>query len=333
MSVKLHAGKIPPETLRRFLGSLPGGDASVVASGEIGEDAALIDNGGPELLVAKTDPITFATVEAGRYLLAVNGNDLATMGAEPRWLLVTVLLPEGIAVSQAEAVLAGVRAACIESGVSLVGGHTEITVGLDRPILVGCLLGTVPRERVFRTSGARPGDAVLLTGGIAMEGAAILAREHSATLLARGVDRHVIERAAAWLERPGISILPAARILREIPSLRSMHDPTEGGLATALGELAEAASVGIRIEESAIPVLPECEVICRALGLNPLGLLASGSLLATLDPADVPVAIERLRSANIRAARIGEILPVNHPNCSRLHAFARDELARYLESR
>jgi len=331
--VNLPAGKLPAELLRNFLDSLPHPDPSVVVSGKIGEDAAVLDLGGPDLLVAKTDPITFAARQAARYLLAVNSNDLATMGAEPRWLLVSVLLPEGIGASEAGEVLAGLATACRESGVSLVGGHTEITLGLERPIMVGCLLGTVPRERLIRTSGARPGDAILLAGGIAMEGTAILAREHAPALRARGVPPAVIERAASWLEHPGISILPAARLLRETPSLHSMHDPTEGGLATALAELAEAAGVELRIDQAAIPMLPECDIICRALGLDPLGLLASGSLLATLEPGDVPAAVRRLTAQGILAARIGEVLPPGEPNSTSLPVFTRDELARYLESR
>jgi len=330
--VKLPAGKLPPEILQKFLSSLPAGDASVMIGGGIGEDAAVLDAGGEDLLVAKTDPITFAGADAGRYLLAVNGNDLAATGAEPRWLLVTALLPEGAGEAEAEELLAGVRDACAGSGVALVGGHTEITPGVKQPILVGCLLGTVSRSGWIRTGGARPGDVILLAGGIAIEGTAILAREHAAELLARGADRETIAGAARWLDNPGISVLPAARILREIPSIHSLHDPTEGGLATALGEVAEASGAGIRLDRSAVLILPECRTICRALALDPMGLLASGALLATLDPADAEMAIERLRDAGIQGTVIGEIVAADDPRRTKLPVFARDELARYLET-
>ena len=338
--MRLPAGKLPPELLRALLSSLGTTDPAVVLGAEFGEDAAVIDLGGPELLVAKTDPITFAGESAGRLLLAVNGNDLATVGAEPRWLLVTALLPGGITAERVAGLFDEVKEACEEAGVSLVGGHTEITVGLDRPILVGCLLGTVPRDRLVRTSGARVGDAILLTGGIAIEGTAILAGEHAGALLARGVDRAVIEAAAGWLRAPGISVLPAARALQATGAVHSMHDPTEGGVITALHELAEVAGVGLRIDPAAIPVLPECRTICEALGLDPLGLLASGALLATLDAAEVPAALERLRAAGIPAARIGEAVPaaegraiVAGNRVLPLPVFPRDELARHLESR
>ena len=321
----LPAGKLPSNLLRNLLASLPAFDRSVVVGPHIGEDAAVIDTGGPELLVAKTDPITFAAEDLPRYLLAVNGNDLATVGATPRWLLVTALLPEGIAAERAASLFNGLKEACAETGISLVGGHTEITVGLDRPILVGCLLGTVPRDRLVRTSGARIGDAVLLAGGIAIEGTAILAREYAGALRVRGVPQAVIDAAAAWLRSPGISVLPAARALNATGALHAMHDPTEGGLATALQELAEAAGVGLRIDFSAVPVLPECRIICDALDLDPLGLLASGALLATLDPAEVPAALERFP-----AAVIGNV--VAPAEATPLPTFARDELARFLEA-
>lgn len=328
--MRFPAGKLPASELKRFLASIRLSDPAVVVGGAIGEDAAVIDPGGADLIAVKTDPITFATEDMGRYLLAVNGNDLATMGAEPRWLLVTALLPEGASREQVRGVFDSLLEACREAGVSLVGGHTEMTVNLDRPILVGCLLGTVRRDRLIRTAGARPGDAILLAGGVAIEGTAILAREHGPVLAARGVAPQTIERAARWLRTPGISVLPAARLLWPLKGLHAMHDPTEGGVATALQELAEAAGVGLRVDWRAVPVLDECRQICAALGLDPLGLLASGSLLATLAPEDVPEALARLREAAIAAAVIGEVVPASEG--APLPAFARDELARFLSS-
>ncbi len=328
--MRFSAGKLPAAELRRFLAAIPREDPSVLVGGAIGEDAAVIDAGGAELLAVKTDPITFASEEMGRYLLAVNGNDLATMGAEPRWLLVTALLPEGASRELVAGVFDSLLEACREAGVALVGGHTEMTVGLDRPILVGCLLGTVKRDRLLRTAGARPGDLILLAGGVAIEGTAILAREHGPLLRERGVAPETIERAAGWLRAPGISVLPAARVLWSLAGLHALHDPTEGGVATALQELAEAAGVGLRVDWMAVPVLAECREVCAALGLDPLGLLASGSLVATLAREDVPEALSRLQAIGIPAAVIGEVVPAGEG--APLPAFARDELARFLAS-
>jgi len=336
---RLGAGKLPADLLRVMLARIAPEDPSVVVGPAVGEDAAVLDVGGPELLVAKTDPITFAARHPARYLLAVNANDLAVTGARPRWLLVTALLPEGIPAAAAEDLFDELREACERTGILLVGGHTEMTVGLERPILVGCLLGTVPRDRLVRTAGARPGDAILLAGGIAIEGTAILALEHEAELRLRGAPEKVLRVAAGWLENPGISVTPAARVLVEAGGVHAMHDPTEGGLATALHELAEAAGIGLRIRRDAIPVLPECQAVCDALGLDPLGLLASGALLAAVDPDAAPRALQALRDAGVPASVIGEALSpregrmlVDRDEVRPLPEFARDELARYLES-
>ncbi len=338
--MNLPDGKLPAGMLRAFLASFPAPHESVLVGGAVGEDAAVIDLGGPELLVATTDPITFAGADVGRYLLAVNGNDLATTGALPRWLLATVLLPSGVSPREAAPVLESLRAACSQARVDLVGGHTEVTPGVARTIVVGCLLGTVARDRLISTAGARVGDALLLTAGVAIEGTAILATEHAPALRAAGLAAADIERAAGWLDQPGISVLPAARALHSTGAVHALHDPTEGGLATALHELAEAAGVGLEVRRDAVPVLPECERICAALGLDPLGLLASGALLAALDPAEAPSALQRLDQAGIAAAVIGRIVPrrqdltaLERGGRAPLPVFDRDELARFLETR
>ncbi len=318
---------------------VPRSDPSVVVGPQIGEDAAVIDVGGPELLVAKTDPITFARQDAARYLLAVNSNDLAAVGAEPRWLLVTALLPEGTPEEAVERLFEELRGACEEIKVALVGGHTEVTAGLDRPVLVGCLLGTVPRESMLHTAGARVGDAILLAGAIAVEGTALLAREHAEALSARGVDAESVACAASLLDRPGISVLGAARAARSAARIHAMHDPTEGGLATALHEMADAAGIGLRVRREAIPVLAACRQICQALGLDPLGLLASGSLLIAVDPADAAAVLDRLRAADIPAAHIADAVEaaagrtlIDGSRAVPLPRFDRDELARILEN-
>ena len=337
--MKLAAGKLPPDLLRELLASVPPVDASVIVGAAVGEDAAVLDTGEGELLVAKTDPITFASADVGRYLLVVNGNDLATMGAEPRWLLVTVLLPEGIDDASVRSLFRELTDACREYGISLVGGHTEVTVGLERSILVGSLLGTVKRDRVVRTADAQIGDAILLTQGVAIEGTAILVREHGELLREEGVRESVIDRAAGWLTDPGISVLPACRVLMDATQVHSMHDPTEGGVVMALHELAEAAGVGLRIRSDEIAVFPETRAVCEALDLDPLGLLASGALLATVAYDDATVALSALREIGIPAAQIGEVVPaeegrhfVSRERLEQLPVFARDELARFLGS-
>ncbi|MBI2553277.1 MAG: hydrogenase expression/formation protein, partial [Candidatus Rokubacteria bacterium] len=302
-------GKLRADFLQALFDKYAPSDDRVVVGPKIGEDAAVIEMG-DRYLVATTDPITFATDEIGWYALQVNANDLAVRGARPRWFLVTLLLPEGATTdASVEQIFSQVGRACEELEVSLVGGHTEVTHGLDRPLVVGTMLGEVAKERLVTTGGARPGDMILLTKGVPLEGAAILAREKEKELLARGVPSAVVERAKHFLHRPGLSVVPEALLAAELGAVHAMHDPTEGGLATALWELAEASGVGLRVERERIPILPEGARLCREFGLDPLGTIASGSLLLTLPPADAALVLHACAREGIDCAFIGQVVP------------------------
>lgn len=282
----------------------------VVLGAGLGEDAAALDCGSPaSYLVAKTDPITFATEELGYYAVHVNANDVATRGARPKWFMATLLLPEGATTPKlVERVCDDVKAACDALGVVVVGGHTEVTHGLDRPIVVGVMLGEVPKGRLVRTSGARPGDAVVVTKGVPIEGAAVIALEKERELLAAGVDRTAVEKAKGYLHDPGISVVREALLAAEEFDVHSMHDPTEGGLAQGLHEVCEAAGVGIEVDLDSVPVLPEAALLCRHYGLDPLGTLASGALVVTLAEAQAPHLVERLEEERVNAVVLGRVV-------------------------
>ena len=269
-------------------------------------------------------------------MVNVNANDLAVMGATPKWLLATLLLPEGIRESQVAEMFRQLRDACVELNIALVGGHTEITYGLDRPIAVGAMLGEVDKSRAVLSSGVRPGDSLILTKGVAVEGTSILAREAADQLSERGVDADVIERAAGFLFDPGISVLRDARIAVEAGEVHAMHDPTEGGLSGGLYELASASGVGFDIDAAAIPILTECRRICDALALDPLGLIASGSLLAAVSPGSADAVVRALSQDGISASVIGvandsagQITLRSQSGVSEFPRFPRDELARF----
>ncbi len=336
--MKLEAGKLPLDMLSRLLRKIDRRDPRVVLGPKAGEDAALIDFG-DRYLVAKTDPITFATDLIGWYLVQINANDLAVMGAAPRWLMATLLLPEGTDSGAVESVFDQIGAACREIGVTLIGGHTEVTYDLPRPIAVGSMLGEAAKDDVVTTSGARPGDAIVLTKGVAIEGASVLAREDPDALTARGVLPEDIERAQQFLFSPGISVLRDANAARRAVDVHAMHDPTEGGIATGLLEMAEAAGAGLLVDLAAVPVLPECRRICDALGLDPLGLIASGALLAAVSPADAPTLIDALALEGIPAQDIGRftdradgLRAVTPAGIADLPQFPRDELARHFST-
>ena len=334
----LPVGKLRSETLQAIFDAHPVKDPRVVVGPRVGEDAAVIDLG-DRYLVATTDPITFATDELAWYAVHVNANDVAVRGARPRWFLATLLLPEGATSGEAVTTLFGeLTAACEELDLALVGGHTEITHGLDRPMIVGTMLGEVAKDRLVTTGGARVGDAIVLTKGVPLEGAAIIAREKEAELMALGVRRSVIARARRLLRTPGISVLPEAEIACELGRPHAMHDPTEGGVATALIEMADAAGVGLRIDRDRIPLIPEGAELCHAFGLDPLGTIASGALLLAMAPAEAGVVVHALAREGIESHYIGQVVPrdegvtlVDGARRAPMPAFPQDEITRIFE--
>ena len=314
-------------------------DPRVLVGPKVGEDAAVVEMGN-QLLVAKSDPVTFATDDIGWYAVQVNANDVACTGGVPRWFLATLLVPESFTEKEAEAIYDQILAACTSLGVALIGGHSEVTYGLSRPIVAGTMLGEVEPDRMVRTGGAREGDSVVITGGIAIEGTAILARECREELIAAGVSLTTIDVAGQYLYQPGISVVDAARLACSSFEVHCLHDPTEGGLVTGLREVARASGMGLAVEQSSIPVLPECEEICLALGIDPLGLLASGCLLLTLPAAQAPILLRAFEEGGILACEVGQVIApeeglvmVGYEGEVPLPEFSRDELARYISEK
>ena len=337
-SKPLPAGKLPARLLQKFLKScaVPA-SSGVILGPRYGEDAAVIETGGKRLLVAKTDPITFTAERIGWYAVNVNANDLATLGARPRWFLATFLFPEGRTTSAlVEKVLGQTLKACRALGVTLCGGHTEITVGLDRPMVVGQMLGEVDRDKLVRKERQRPGDVVILTKGVAIEGTTILAREMAETLSGRIAAKH-LRQAQRLLIKPGLSVVLDAQVALAHGEVHAMHDPTEGGVLTGLVELARAGGVGLRVWIEKIPVLPETRMLARALGFDPLSLLASGALLIVATRDSAPRIINALRRRHIAARVVGEvrkpkdgITMVEKGRARPIALPARDEIARLL---
>jgi len=335
--VFLPAGKLPGALLNRLVATYASRpDSSVVVGPGRGRDAAVLQPDGA-LVAAKTDPITFASTEAASYLVDVNSNDLACLGATPRWLLVTLLLPQGgTSEADVERQFRELSEICAARDISLVGGHTEITPAVNWPVLVGTLLGTVTTGSLLKPGGASAGDRVLLTKGIAIEGTALLARELPGQLVSM-LGQDLVDRAANLLRHPGISVALDAQILLNAGGITALHDPTEGGLATAAQELASAAGYGVMLDEAAIPILPETRAIAACLGLDPLGLLASGSLLATASPDAVHNIITFADSQGIAASNIGVVtvepgalLRRASGNIVLLPEFSSDEITRVL---
>ena len=307
MSDILPSGKLPHDLLEELLRRYTTADESVVQGPATGIDATLLRAEGP-LLIVKTDPVTFLSDDLGYYLVNVNANDLAAMGGEPKWFLASLLFPHGATGrAEIEAVFRGIREACDEIPVSFCGGHTEVTDAVTRVVACGAMLGRPMGGRSFQAPLARAGDSIVLTKGVSVEGTSIIARTRAAEVRAEWGDGF-LARCRNFIREPGMGVLAEARIASRLAGVHAMHDPTEGGLATALHEVADASGTGFVVEESAIHVYPETRLLAGKYGIDPMGLIASGSLLIAVEPAREGELVEALAAEGIRAAVIGRLV-------------------------
>ena len=330
-------GKLPPSLMVKLLSTFSNHDSSVKLGPAMGEDAAAIKLGGNRYLICKTDPVTFTSHRAAELLLQINANDLATRGARPRYVQVAAFFPPGTTTALIARYFRELQTEARKMGVTITGGHTEITSAVTRPLLVGNMLGFVPARRLLSTGGARAGDILVMAGAGGIEGSAILAQHH-ASRIARALGRAACRDAQRLATAPGISVMRAARIAAAAGA-HAMHDPTEGGVGAAIHEMAYAARLRVTVHLDRILVLKVTRDICATLGIDPLGLTSSGALLIAIDPARAPRLVNALVRAEVAAAGIGQFETGSGVNArragkpARLPWFKRDELLRVGESK
>ena len=308
----MRQGKLDPEHLASLLASLPTrlqpSDDRVVLGPGPGRDAAVVRLPDRYLVLA-ADPISFAPAGIGAAAVHVNANDVVCLGADPRFFLATILLPPDTDPIAVDALFQDLREACAAVGALLVGGHTEVSDAVVRPVIAGTMVGEAPLDRLYRSDATRPGDALIQVGRVAIEGTALLAHQARARLrspaLAAALREPEIAAAAALIEDPGISVVAAARACWGQTGLHALHDPTEGGIASACWEMAASAGLGLELHAEAILCHPATARIAAALDLDWLGLLASGSLLCSVDRAHAGPLLAHLQGAGYSAARIG----------------------------
>ena len=299
-------GKLGTDLLDELVSGIKKKDPRVIVGPKVGEDAAVIDIG-DKYLISTTDPITFTSYKIGWYMVNVNANDIATMGGTPKWLLTSIFLPENKTDSTlVKEIFRDIEKAADELGIAICGGHTEITKGLDRPIVSGHMLGEVDKDKLVTNSRARVGDEIILTKGIAIEGMALLAREREKELSGK-YGNLFVEKVQNFLHDPGISVVKEAHIANQTANIRAMHDPTEGGLATGLRELTRASNTGVVIYDDKIQYLEETSILCSEYKLDPLGVIASGALLIVVDPDDRDEVLRKLEQNDIECSVIGEL--------------------------
>ena len=326
----LQEGKLSPETLKRMLRATSHGDPNVLVGAEAGEDAAVVRGG--KTLVLTADPITFTEENIGVYTVAVNCNDIVAMGGRPVYLTTTILLPPGTLESRLKTVFQELSRASRTAGVLWVGGHTEVTSAVTRIVVSAQAVGFA-RQPLTRTSDAAPGHLLVMTKWAALEATTLLARDRPEETL-RLIGPRAHRSVLAWLHRPGISILREGQILEGFQR-GAAHDPTEGGLATGIHEIAARSGVGVRVFGERVPVRRETRVLFEHFGLDPLGALSSGVFLFTAAPEQASRACDALREGGVPAAVIGEITPrkgkvvlVDETGERPLPQFSRDELLR-----
>ncbi len=307
-STHLPLGKLEPEFLSYLIAKYTTADSSIIVAPQVGIDATVIAFG-DKYLIAKTDPITFTADDIGFYAININANDIACMGGIPRWFLATLLLPEkqtdkGLV----EKIFSQIQLACRDLNISFCGGHTEVTYGMNRPILVGQMLGEVSREKLIDRKNVAPGDVVLLTKGIAIEAVSIIARERREELN-KIYAPDFVEKCANFIYHPGISVLADCQLAVASSGVHALHDPTEGGLAMGLHELSRATHCGIKIIEQEIPIIPEANLLCDQFNLNILGVIASGALLIVAAEEAVNSISTNLKKKGINVSTIGTMMP------------------------
>jgi len=303
----------------------------------LGEDAALVKLG-RRILVLKTDPVTATTSDAGWLAVHINANDIACRGAKPKWFLCDLLLPEGTNIKLIDSIMRQIDSAAKRVGVAIVGGHTEVTPNLKRPIVVGYMVGLLRFGQKYVTSAnARPGDDIIMTKSAGIEGTSLLALDFGRRLKIKGVGKY-LEHAKRL--RHSISVVEDAMIAVQSGGIHAMHDPTEGGLLQGVWEIAEASKIGFTLNESRIVIDPATQKICSALKVNPLRLLSSGSLLIAADNRKSNLILRKLRAHRIEAHIIGRftersegrILVKPDGSSVEIGPSERDELYRVIES-
>jgi len=305
VSLGMLPGKVPPEILRKIVYAKLGvNDPDVVIGPKLGEDAAVISVG-DKVIVAATDPITGSISDVGWLSVIINANDIATFGIPPRWFLASILLPPNTTPEQLEHIVKQIDDACQMLGIAVAGGHSEVTDGIDRPIITGFMMGITDAGKYVTSSGARPGDSIIVTKTIAIEGTSILATEGE-EFLANKVPATMIEHAKQL--KAQISVVAEGIAAFETGFVTAMHDPTEGGLSNGLHELCDASNVGFEIYSDAIPLDDSTFEICNALGVSPMELISSGCMIVCCNKENVNEVVNTIQSRGIMATVIGKIV-------------------------
>ncbi len=329
----MKTGKLSPSDLERIVFPYLGlRRPDVLVRAAVGEDSSIIDFG-DWVAVLSTDPITGATKSAGWLSVHVSCNDVVCSGAEPVGVLVTVLLPERAREQDLRGLMEEVHRAASELRIEVLGGHTEVTPGLPSTIISSTAIGKAPKSRYIVTSGARVGNALVLTKSAGLEGTAILAGDFEDRLRDH-LGAELLARAQGF--RGEISVVAEGLVAAETGAT-AMHDATEGGVLGAIHEMVTAAGLGVEVDVDSIPVRDETRELCRFFHADPLKLISSGAMVIACPDGERMV--REISRRGISAAIIGRFTGpesgrwlVSGGRRKELEPSYRDELWLILES-
>lgn len=297
----MKRGKVPESVLKRsILKQIHTRRKEVLLGAAVGEDCAAVKLEEGEVFVLSSDPITGTAVDIGNLAIQITLNDLASAGAEPVGVMLTVLLPESITEPEIRQLMQQTEESCSRANVQILGGHTEVTAVVSQPVVTVTGVGKAKQSTLVTTSGARAGMDIVVTKWVGLEGTSILAKEMAAVLSTR-FSESFIRRAQNFDSL--LSVLPEAEVA-VLSGVDAMHDVTEGGIFGALWEMAESSGVGLEIELKKIPLKQETVEICEFFGISPYELISSGSML--MAAKDGNQLVLELQKAGIAAVVIGK---------------------------
>lgn len=316
----MKVGKVPESVLKRSVfKQIHTRREEVLLGAGVGEDCAAVKLAEDEMFVISTDPITGTATDIGNLAIHITMNDLASAGAEPVGVMLTILLPDHACESDLKEMMGQIEAACAQAKVQIMGGHTEVTRAVNQPLINVCGVGKAKIGKLISTAGAKPGDDILVSKWIGLEGTSIIAKEKEQELLTR-YPVQLVKTAQEFDQY--LSVLPEAAVAIQ-SSVSAMHDVTEGGIFGALWELAEASGVGLEIDLKKIPVKQETIEVCEFFNINPYELISSGCML--MASPDGNMLVRELEKEEIHAVVIGKAVKGND------RILVNEEEKRFLE--
>ncbi|MBN2853769.1 MAG: AIR synthase family protein [Clostridia bacterium] len=299
----MEIGKLSNKVLNDIvINTLKPKRGEVILRPAIGEDCTAFSLE-EDVCVMSTDPITGATLNLGKIAVNIAVNDIASCGAEPFGIMITILIPPDGEIEQLKQIMNDINQTCDSLNIDILGGHTEVTDAVTRFVITATSVGRVKREKLVMTKNAKAGDCILMTKYVGMEGTSIIINEKR-KLIESFLTEDEIKMGNSFIDE--LSVVKEGTAASKI-GVNSMHDITEGGILGAIWELCHSSQLGALVFEDKIPVREVTRKVCMYFNLNPLKLISSGSMLITCDKKHKDLLITTLLNEGINCQMIGTL--------------------------